>query len=81
MPLKTSEEFHDEEHLLGDDEKDDCHDSKTLKDVSRAKLLPYSTALNVVLLLALLSTWAISYRKFAQLRILNAVYCWRLRPK
>ncbi|KAL7942894.1 hypothetical protein V8C42DRAFT_330679 [Trichoderma barbatum] len=74
MALKTSEEFHDEEHLLGDDEKDDIDSSQTSKAASRAKLLPYSTALNIVLLLALLLTWTISYRKFAQLRILNAVY-------
>lgn len=75
MASEASEEFHDEEHLLGDDEKDRSHNERPSKNVSRAKLLPYSVAFNVVLLLALISTWAISYRKFAQLRILNAVYC------
>ncbi|KAJ4856507.1 hypothetical protein T069G_09875 [Trichoderma breve] len=74
MASVASEEFHDEEHLLGDDEKDRSHNERPSKNVSRAKLLPYSVAFNVVLLLALISTWAISYRKFAQLRILNAVY-------
>ncbi|KAL7795106.1 hypothetical protein V8C37DRAFT_375616 [Trichoderma ceciliae] len=75
MALKTSEEFRDEERLLGDEEKDDGLNGQAIsKEVSRTKILPYSIALNAVLLLALLSTWTISYRQFEQLRILSEVY-------
>ncbi|KAL6854525.1 hypothetical protein J3F83DRAFT_764464 [Trichoderma novae-zelandiae] len=74
MSETSSEEFHDQQHLLADDEKDDVGNGQTSRYASRAKLLPYSIALNGVLFVALFSTWAISHQQFAQLRILNSVY-------
>ena len=75
MAFKQSDEFLDAEHLLSDSEKDGRGISRRSSTAaSRARFLPYSVALNIVLAIAVGLAWMFSTRQ-RRVYIPNVVYC------
>lgn len=78
MSPKDSDELLDEEYLLEEEQKDDlfAFSSASKRNGLWARLLPYSAALNVILLLSVVvAVWIVPIQRSRGTCIPNEVYC------
>ncbi|KAK5993603.1 hypothetical protein PT974_07037 [Cladobotryum mycophilum] len=75
MSRKDSSQFLDNEHLLADEERDEFNSIlQTSRRALWVRFLPFSVVLNIVLLLAIASSWIFSTRQLRKAYIPDEVY-------